>query len=208
MISCLHRWPVHFYSEDRPFSSAIAAEVDCYIDCSGLYDRAGEGSRIVTGWLTTLPALVQWSFVNSENTEVHFKMPSILVKLPLFKIHTGDLSSKHLCEDSSEICFYFPWDFFPNQYDIQVFLSYCRFSFCLPTACLNSNQSKKYEKMEHSQGKWCVFITVLQPITHCACPSIPAAHCDTCVLTEYTEAAAWVIPDFLWHSSELSRGLD
>lgn len=103
MISCLHRWPVHFYSEDRPFSSAIAAEVDCYIDCSGLYDRAGEGSRIVTGWLTTLPALVQWSFVNSENTEVHFKMPSILVKLPLFKIHTGDLSSKHLCEDSSEI---------------------------------------------------------------------------------------------------------
>lgn len=81
--------------------------------------------------------LAGWPFQHLSTLKIQryiLKTPSILVRLPIFKIHTGDLSSKHLCEDSIEIYFYFPWDFSPNQYNIQVFLSYCRFSFCLPTA--------------------------------------------------------------------------
>lgn len=45
-------------------------------------------------------------------------------------------------------------------------------------------------------GVLCVFITALQPIIQCCCPSIPAAHRDTCVLTEYTEAGCLGNPRF------------
>lgn len=114
VISCLHRWPV------QPFLWWGQAIFLCHCCWSWLLHR-----------------LAGWPFQHLSTLKIQrhiLKTPSILVRLPIFKIHTGDLSWKHLCEDSIEIYFYFPWDFSPNQYNIQVFLSYCRFSFCLPTA--------------------------------------------------------------------------
>lgn len=53
-----------------------------------------------------------------------------------------------------------------------------------------------------------LFITVSQPVMHCSCPSFLLLIVTLVFWPSTPKPAAWVIPDFLWHSSELSRGLD
>lgn len=43
---------------------------------------------------------------------------------------------------------------------------------------------------------------------HCSCPSFLLLFVTLVFWPCTPKPAAWVIPDFLWHSSELSRGLD
>lgn len=64
----------------------------------------------------------------------------------------------------------------------------------------------KMGRMEHPQRR--VFITVSQPVVHCSCPSFLLLIVTLVFWPSTPKPAAWVIPDFLWHSSELSRGLD
>lgn len=64
----------------------------------------------------------------------------------------------------------------------------------------------KMGRMEHPQRR--AFITVSQPVVHCSCPSFLLLIVTLVFWPSTPKPAAWVIPDFLWHSSELSRGLD
>lgn len=66
----------------------------------------------------------------------------------------------------------------------------------------------KMGRMEDPQRR--AFITVSQwfTVVHCSCPSFLLLIVTLVFWPSTPKPAAWVIPDFLWHSSELSRGLD